>query len=365
MHAHALAAEMILERQSALPGLRRQRSIHVLHHRLRIVPGERHTHDFRQRHRFADGNAPRARHRRPARRQRIARLNEIVSDRAALDVRLRPPRTIGENFAFPVAVFLRVGINQNRRGAFALRRQSFESTIAVRIRIAHQHNLPAHADSLRAQIVVVLRIAAVRINHRRGNFARSRISEKRTGGPRILGVRVHFVRRLAETRAVFHRRSHLERNFSRLRVQHVVFVDLDILHSLLLPLFRHPPRQLVIALRPRRVRLGRQIAMKSRNLRRRGQRAILLLDGHLVFRGLRRKARERNLLCKGRKSERCHRRNRDNSALMDMTRDARKLLTAKIWRQKILQHRSGEQFRVRRARCRAPLRSFESVPKKS
>ena len=47
-----------------------------------------------------DWNSFSARHRGPARGEWIARHHEIVSDRSALDVTLRTPRSIGKTFPF-------------------------------------------------------------------------------------------------------------------------------------------------------------------------------------------------------------------------------------------------------------------------
>ena len=80
-----------------------------------------------------------------------------------------------------VAVFGGIGIDQERGGSQAFGGERFESAIAVGIGISHQHDFPAHIDAVLAQVVVVFRIAAVRVDDRRGNFSRSRIAEIRAG----------------------------------------------------------------------------------------------------------------------------------------------------------------------------------------
>ena len=48
MDFHALAAEVILNRQSALPVLRSERAVQIFEQRLGVVPGERQRHDLRR-----------------------------------------------------------------------------------------------------------------------------------------------------------------------------------------------------------------------------------------------------------------------------------------------------------------------------
>ena len=178
--------------------------------RFGIVPGKRDAHNFRQRYRLLRGNPFRARHRSVTRRQRIPRLQKIVSDRPALDVRFRTPRPVGIHRALGVTVFSRIGIYKDSRGAQAFGSQRLESAIAVGIRITHQHDFPAHINSMLPQIFVIFRIAAVRVNHRRRHFARSRIAQIRAINFRIFGVRVHIVGGFAQPGAIVSGLHHLE-----------------------------------------------------------------------------------------------------------------------------------------------------------
>ena len=121
--------------------------------------------------RFAPGN------RGPARSQRIAGHHEVVGDRAALDVVFRAPRAVGNDLAFFESVFGRIAVDENRGRAFALRGERFESAIAVRIRVAHEDDLAFHIDAVLAQQIVVVRIAAVGVDHGRGDLAGDRHAE--------------------------------------------------------------------------------------------------------------------------------------------------------------------------------------------
>src|SRR5258708_17379279 len=177
MNAHALAAQVILNRQSTLPIftmpiLGRQRSVHVFEQRLGVMPGERERHDLWRRHRLLNRNALRAGDGWQTRSLRVAGAQEVVSDGAALNVIFGAPRAIGDNFAFLVAVFGGIAVDQDGRRALLLRSKRLESTIAVRIRVAHEHDLAFDVDALLAQQSIVVGIAAVRVDNWGGGVAR-------------------------------------------------------------------------------------------------------------------------------------------------------------------------------------------------
>src|SRR2546429_10006638 len=98
------------------------------------MPGKGERRNFRKRGRLFRLDVPRAGNRRPSRRGGIARHNVIVSNGSALNVALRSPRSVGENFASRVAVFRGIGINQQGRGAFALRGRSEERRVGKECR---------------------------------------------------------------------------------------------------------------------------------------------------------------------------------------------------------------------------------------
>ena len=145
------AGEPVLERQAALPIFWRHRPVHIFEQRLGVMPGERQGHEMRQRASFAFGNAFRAGNGSPAGRERVAGNDEIVGDGSALDVRFGAPRAIGKHFAFHVTVFRGIGINKHGRDAILFGSQGFESTIAVRIGIAHQNDFAFYINAILAQ----------------------------------------------------------------------------------------------------------------------------------------------------------------------------------------------------------------------
>src|SRR5262249_32910393 len=128
-------------------------------------------HNLWGRNSFFDRNALCAGNRGPSGSLRISGHHEVVSDCAALDVIFGAPWPIGIDSALLVAIFLRIAINEHRRGAFALRGERFESAITVGIRVAHEDDLALYADAVFAQQIVVFRIAAVRVDDGSGDFS--------------------------------------------------------------------------------------------------------------------------------------------------------------------------------------------------
>ena len=252
------AREPVLDRQRALPISRRLRAVHLFEQWFRVAPRKRKRRDFRQRPRFFRLDVPCARNRSPAWRCRVAWHDIVVSNRAALNVAFWPPRSVGKNFSPRVAILRRIGINQQRRCAFAFRRQRFEPTIAVRIRIAHQDDFPFDADAVFAQQIIVFRIPAVRVDHFRRDVARSRISKVCTGNRGILRVWIRVNRIFAQRRRVMRRRGHFQRNAARARMQNFVASQRHIFPALLSPLIRDVIRELVVALGCRGMRLCRE-----------------------------------------------------------------------------------------------------------
>ena len=198
MDFHALAAEVILESAVRLARRLERRAVHVFEQRLGVVPGKRQRHDFRRGHGLLDRNALCAGDRGPARGLRVAGDHEIVSDGAALDVIFRAPWAVGIDFAFLVAVFLRIAVNQNRGRAFALRGERFESAIAVGIGVAHEDDFAFDADAVLAQQIVVLGIAAVGVDDGRGDFAGDGHAEPGAADGGIFRVGIGVDRSLAQ-----------------------------------------------------------------------------------------------------------------------------------------------------------------------
>src|ERR1700730_1637379 len=111
------AGEAVRNRQSTLPIFWRGWAVHVFEQRLRVVPREWQCDKVRERASFILRNALCARHRSPTRSKWIARNDKVVSNSAALNVGFWTPRTVGKDFAFYVAVFCGIGIDEQRGGA--------------------------------------------------------------------------------------------------------------------------------------------------------------------------------------------------------------------------------------------------------
>ena len=72
-----------------------------------------------------------------------------------------------------------------------------------------------NVDAVFAQVNVVLGIAAVGVNKRRGDFSRCGITEIRTVDIRVFRIRVDVVGVFAEARAEMRRVNHFKRDFAR------------------------------------------------------------------------------------------------------------------------------------------------------
>src|SRR5262245_20431247 len=99
MGFHA-SVEAVLDREGALPFFGRFRAVHVLEQRLGVTPGERQRDDLRQRTRFGRRDALGTGHRGPARRGWIAGNDEVIGNRAPLDVALWPHGPSGKTLPF-------------------------------------------------------------------------------------------------------------------------------------------------------------------------------------------------------------------------------------------------------------------------
>ena len=254
---YAIAAQVILEGQSALPVFRSDGAIHVFEQWLGIVPGERQSHDLRRGDCFFNGNAFRAGNRSPAGRLWIAGDHEVIRDRAALDVIFGTPRAVGIDFAFLVSVFLRIAVDEHRGRALALGGERFESAIAVGIRIADEDDLAFDADAVLAQQLVIFRIAAVRVDDGRSDVSGDRHAQPRAADRGILRVIVAGKRRFAENGLIVRGSDHLQRCALGIGAVDVVAMDDDVFEALLLPFVGDVVGEFVVALRSGDVRLLR------------------------------------------------------------------------------------------------------------
>src|SRR6202041_672822 len=204
VNAHSLAAEVVLDRKSALPVIWSDWAVHMGEQRFGVVPGKWQRHDLWDRHCLLDRNSFGARHRGPSRSERIAGHHEIVCDGAALDVILRTPGAFGDDLTFLVSVFGWIAVDENSGCAFAFGGERFESAVTVGIRVADEDNFTFDVDTLLAEKFVIFGIAAVSVDEWRGYFARSGHTAPRQTDALVLHVRVSGDGQLAEAGAVMH-----------------------------------------------------------------------------------------------------------------------------------------------------------------
>src|SRR5215204_1477605 len=111
-----------------------------------------------------------ARNRRPAGRQRIARIFKQVLDRATLTGSDRPPWSFWKHVALHVTVVSRIGIDDATDGAVILRHFRFHA--AKGVAVTHDHDLAFHVNAGFLEIFVVVGQTVVRIDHWTSNVAR-------------------------------------------------------------------------------------------------------------------------------------------------------------------------------------------------
>src|ERR1700722_4252391 len=191
----------------------------------------------------------RARNGSPPGRGGIAWDHEVVGDGATLDFILRAPWAVGINFAFLVSIFLRIAVDQHGGGAFALRGERFESTIAIGVGIAHQNYFSFDADAVLAQHFVVFGIAAVGVDHWRGHVTGDRHAEPCAADGGVFRVVVAGERGFAQRRLIVHGRRHLQKGTFGIGAVDVVLADDDVFEPLLLPFIAHVFGEFVVALR--------------------------------------------------------------------------------------------------------------------
>src|SRR6266849_6349498 len=188
-----------------------------------------------------------ARDRGPSGRGGIAGNNVVVSDRAALSVTLRAPRTIGKNFAACETIFSGIGINEQRRSAFPLGSERLEATIAVRIRVADEYDLPSHTDAVFPEEIVIFRISAVRVDDFGGDVAGSGIAEEGAGDGGIFRVRIDVVSIFTQRGGEGDRLRHFQGNAAWARVHNVVAAQRDVFPALLAPCVGDEIGEVVVA----------------------------------------------------------------------------------------------------------------------
>src|SRR5208282_2842735 len=236
-------------RKAALPILGSFRAVHVLEEGLGVAPGNRQANNFWNRDGLLDGDALRSGNGGPAGRLRISRDHEIVGDGAVLDVAFGSPGAVGKHFAFSVAIFGRVRVNQQGADAETLRGEGLEAAIAVGIRVADEDDFAAHVDAVFTEHLVVLGVAAVGVDDRGGELAGSGESHVGGGDGGILRVGVGVVGVFAEAGAIGDGRDHLQLGGLGAGVPDVISAEHDLVPTLLVPFGGDEAGEFVVARR--------------------------------------------------------------------------------------------------------------------
>ena len=193
--------------------------------------------------------------------ERLALTQPVVKDCAPLDVGVGSPRPDGVNRPQARAVLRGIGVDDRAGGTSALGFVHLVAAVRIRIRVAHQHDLPFEIDAHAIEALEILRTAAVRIDDLRTDLARWRIAVKRHIGSICVERRVLVSgeRILAEIEREFgglaHRKlrglaeAHERRKFMKTHLVDAVFAEA----------VAHIFGELAVARRARHVRLFRQM----------------------------------------------------------------------------------------------------------
>src|SRR5258705_12852048 len=154
------------------------------------MPGQWQGDDLRERARLCRRYTPGTGERRPAWSRRVARNDVVVRDRAVLDVSLGAPGAVRENLAPGVAVFGRVGIDEQRCGAFPFGGEGLEAPVAVGVGVTNDHDPALDAGAIAPEHLVVFRIAPVRVHEPGPDIGGSGGAEGRAGVVRVAGGRI-------------------------------------------------------------------------------------------------------------------------------------------------------------------------------
>ena len=147
------ATDVIGDRQAAPEVLRRQRSPHSLQKRLGVGIGDGQGGDVQQRRRRLARQTFGVLGRADARRQRIARIDHHLLDRAALDPVGGAQRPLGVGIALAIAVISRIGIDQGPDGAMLFGQLRLQTAPALAIAGDDNLALDRNAQPFQRQIV--------------------------------------------------------------------------------------------------------------------------------------------------------------------------------------------------------------------
>ena len=261
-HRRRSGADMIGESERTLPAMRRHGSAQRLEQRARVAIRHRHHHDLRNRERLTLGNSRRARQRRVAGCERIARDPEVVRQRTALDMTLRAPRTEWKCLALPKSVFGGVRVNEQRLETASFGGERLEAPIAVRHGVSHQRDLAFQIDAVLFEPIVVRRIAAGGVDQLSSDIAGRAHAEVCDAGV-LRGVRILRIGVFPERRFVDSWRRHRDAHFARPGQQHVVAVQLHMIETPCAIAIGDEVGELLVAHRAGGVRFVGEVAEKG------------------------------------------------------------------------------------------------------
>ncbi len=265
-------SDVVGEGEAALPLLGGHGPAQALEDLASVLVGEGGAQDAGEGLRLFPRDAGRARDGGPAGGQRVAGHEEVVHDRAALDVALRAPRPLRIDLTLPVPVVLGVRVDEDPRRPALLRRERLEAAVAVGDGVADECDPPSDVDPHLQQPVVVLGVPAARVDDLRRRLARRRVGVVGDPDVRVLAVGIDRVGVFPEARAPADRGDHLHRDLLGIGEQHFVLDDLHVLQPVLDPAVAHPLRELPVSRGARHMRLGSEEAVSGFAARGVGQR---------------------------------------------------------------------------------------------
>ena len=218
MYFRSARSQVIGDRQGAAPGRRRHRTGQSGENGLRIGPRYRQHRNLHQGGRIFDGQARRTCSRSHARRQRIARIQRHISDRAALYAARGAPPAGRIRIAGCIAIFMRVRVDQAAHGAMFMGQLGLQS--APTAAIACQYDLAGHTDTPTRQFQVIRVHAEIHIDDIGRDVAIGAVDVVRrqcTGGRT---ARIAGNRRLDQLRDMLRWRQHFHPFGQRRGIQH-------------------------------------------------------------------------------------------------------------------------------------------------
>ena len=173
MHLRGTRTDVIRNRQSAAPVLRRDRPFQRSQQRLRVAVRHGKHRNFGKRFRFAQRQPLRAGNRADARRERIAGIQRHIHHAPALRAVPRAIGTVREHVALKVTVIAWIGIDD--AGHRAMLGRDLRLDAAPGLPVARDHDGSADRDAHPRELFVVGGDAVVDVHQRRSRFAVDRV----------------------------------------------------------------------------------------------------------------------------------------------------------------------------------------------